>query len=258
VERRLPARPAFLFFPRLFPRYNARRKSAMDALIEYSPSLLAGAWITLQVALLSLVLAVSMGLVGAACKLSRIAPLRWWTALYTTVFRGVPDLVMMLLFFYGGQVILNVISDHLEREMIELDAFAAGVLTIGFIFGAYFTETFRGAFQAVPAGQMEAGRAYGMSGWQVFWHILFPQMLRYALPGIGNNWLVLLKSTAIVSMIGLADMTWLADQAGRSTHQPFTFYLAVCVLYLAMTAVSNQVLQRLQRRYNVGVREANV
>jgi ABC-type arginine transport system permease subunit len=113
--------------------------------------------------------------------------------------------------------------------MIELNAFAAGVLTIGFIFGAYFTETFRGAFQAVPAGQMEAGRAYGMSGWQVFWRILFPQMLRYALPGMGNNWLVLLKSTAIVSMIGLSDMTWLADQAGRSTHQPFTFYLAVCV-----------------------------
>ena len=230
----------------------------MDALIEYSPSLLAGAWVTLQVAILSLMLAVGTGLLGAACKLSRLAPLRWWTALYTTVVRGVPDLVMMLLVFYGGQVVINQVSDYLEWEMIELNAFAAGVLTIGFIFGAYFTETFRGAFQAVPAGQMEAGRAYGMSGWQAFWRVLFPQMLRYALPGMGNNWLVLLKSTAIVSMIGLSDMTWLADQAGRSTHQPFTFYLAVCVLYLAMTSVSDAVLQRLERRYNVGVREANV
>jgi len=230
----------------------------MDALIEYSPSLLAGAWVTLKVAILSLILAVCTGLLGAACKLSRLAPLRWWTALYTTVVRGVPDLVMMLLVFYGGQVLINQFSDYLEWEMIELNAFAAGVLTIGFIFGAYFTETFRGAFQAVPAGQMEAGRAYGMSGWQAFWRVLFPQMLRYALPGMGNNWLVLLKSTAIVSMIGLSDMTWLADQAGRSTHQPFTFYLAVCVLYLAMTSVSNAVLQRLERRYNVGVREANV
>lgn len=230
----------------------------MDVLIEYSPSLLAGAWVTLKVAILSLILAVCTGLLGAACKLSRLAPLRWWTALYTTVVRGVPDLVMMLLVFYGGQVLINQVSDYLEWEMIELNAFAAGVLTIGFIFGAYFTETFRGAFQAVPAGQMEAGRAYGMSGWQTFWRVLFPQMLRYALPGMGNNWLVLLKSTAIVSMIGLSDMTWLADQAGRSTHQPFTFYLAVCVLYLAMTSVSNAVLQRLERRYNVGVREANV
>ena len=230
----------------------------MDSLIEYTPSLLAGAWVTLKVALLSLLLAVGTGLLGAACKLSKIAPLRWWTAFYTTIVRGVPDLVMMLLFFYGGQALLNVVSDHYEIEMIELNAFAAGVLTIGFIFGAYFTETFRGAFLAVPAGQLEAGRAYGMSGWQVFWRILFPQMLRYALPGMGNNWLVLLKSTAIVSMIGLSDMTWLADQAGRSTHQPFTFYFAVCVLYLVMTAVSDLVLRRLERRYSAGVREAHV
>ena len=230
----------------------------MDALIEYSPSLLGGAWVTMKVALLSLLIAVATGLFGAACKLSKIAPLRWWTTLYTTVVRGVPDLVMMLLFFYGGQILLNVAIDHFEWEQIEIDAFTAGVLTIGFIFGAYFTETFRGAFLAVPAGQLEAGRAYGMTAWQVFWRILFPQMLRYALPGIGNNWLVLLKSTAIVSMIGLTDMTLFADQAGRTTHQPFTFYFAVCVLYLAMTAVSTAVLSWLEKKYNAGVREAHL
>ena len=230
----------------------------MDALIEYSPSLLGGAWVTLKVALLSLVLAVASGLLGAACKLSDFLPLRMWTMLYTTIVRGVPDLVMMLLVFYGGQLILNEIIDYFEWEFIEIDPFVAGVLTIGFIFGAYFTETFRGAFLSVSAGQLEAGRAYGMTGWQVFRRIMVPQMLRYALPGIGNNWLVLLKSTAIVSMIGLSDMTSLADQAGRSTHQPFTFYLAVCALYLAMTAVSGYVLNRLTARYNVGVREAHV
>lgn len=230
----------------------------MDALIEYSPGLFAGAWVTLQVALLSLVMAIATGLAGAACKLSPIAPLRWWTTLYTTIVRGVPDLVMMLLFFYGGQMLLNLAIDHFEWEQIEINAFIAGVLTIGFIFGAYFTETFRGAFLAVPAGQLEAGRAYGMSSWKIFWRILFPQMLRYALPGIGNNWLVLLKSTAIVSMIGLSDMTQFADRAGRTTHQPFTFYLAVCVLYLLMTAVSSFVLDRLEKKYNVGVREAQL
>ncbi|MCK9985178.1 MAG: hypothetical protein AzoDbin1_01650 [Azoarcus sp.] len=230
----------------------------MDALIEYSPSLLGGAWVTLKVALLSLVLAVASGLLGAACKLSNLLPLRLWTMLYTTIVRGVPDLVMMLLVFYGGQLMLNEVIDYFEWEFIEINPFVAGVLTIGFIFGAYFTETFRGAFLSVSAGQLEAGRAYGMTGWQVFLRIMFPQMLRYALPGIGNNWLVLLKSTAIVSMIGLSDMTSLADQAGRSTHQPFTFYLAVCVLYLAMTAVSGWFLGRLTTRYNVGVREANV
>ncbi|NMG29837.1 ABC transporter permease [Aromatoleum evansii] len=230
----------------------------MDALIEYSPSLLGGAWVTLKVALLSLVLAVASGLLGAACKLSNLLPLRLWTMLYTTIVRGVPDLVMMLLVFYGGQLLLNEVIDYFEWEFIEINPFVAGVLTIGFIFGAYFTETFRGAFLSVSAGQLEAGRAYGMTGWQVFRRIMFPQMLRFALPGIGNNWLVLLKSTAIVSMIGLSDMTSLADQAGRSTHQPFTFYLAVCALYLAMTAVSGYVLNRMTTRYNVGVREANV
>jgi histidine transport system permease protein len=230
----------------------------MNALIEYSPSLFAGAWVTLQVALLSLALAVATGLLGAACKLSPYLPLRLWTMLYTTVVRGVPDLVMMLLVFYGGQLALNEVLDYFEWDFIEIDPFVAGVATIGFVFGAYFTETFRGAFLSVSAGQLEAGRAYGMTGWQVFRRILFPQMLRFALPGIGNNWLVLLKSTAIVSMIGLSDMTRVADQAGRSTHQPFTFYLAVCVLYLAMTAISGYFLGRLTTRYNVGVREAHV
>lgn len=230
----------------------------MDALIEYSPSLLAGAWVTLKVALLSVALAVVTGLLGAACKLSAFPPLRWWTMLYTTVMRGVPDLVMMLLVFYGGQLLVNAVIDRFDWDFIEIDPFMAGVLTIGLIFGAYFTETFRGAFLAVSTGQLEAGRAYGMTGWQVFRRILFPQMLRFALPGIGNNWLVLLKSTAIVSMIGLSDMTRVADQAGRSTHQPFTFYLAVCVLYLVMTALSGYVLGWLTRRYSAGVREAQI
>jgi histidine transport system permease protein len=220
----------------------------------YGTSILQGAGVTLQVALLSLAIAVSGGLIGAAAKLSKAKPLRWAAGTYTTVVRGVPDLVMMLLIFYGGQVLLNELTDVLDWEPFDLNPFVAGVMTIGFIFGAYFTETFRGAFLAVPAGQLEAGYAFGMTRWRVFWRILFPQMLRHALPGVGNNWLVLLKSTAIVSMIGLSDMTLLADQAGRSTHKPFLFYIVVCLLYLAMTSVSAWVLHRLERKYSVGVR----
>jgi ABC-type arginine transport system permease subunit len=96
-----------------------------------------------------------------------------------------------------------------------------------------------------------------MTGWQVFWRILFPQMLRHALPGIGNNWLVLVKSTAIVSMIGLADMNFVADQAGRTTRQPFLFYTVVCLLYLSVTGCSSWLLHKLERKYSVGVREAH-
>lgn len=220
----------------------------------YLPTILEGAGVTLQVALLSLVLAVVSGLAGAAAKLSKSALLRWPATLYTTVVRGVPDLVLMLLVFYGGQLLTNAVSERFGVGYFDLNPFIAGVLAIGFLFGAYFTETFRGAILAVPPGQLEAGAAFGMSRWQVFRRILFPQMLRYALPGIGNNWLVLLKSTAIVSMIGLSDMTWLADQAGRNTHQPFLFYALVCALYLVMTSVSGGALRWLEKRYSVGVR----
>ncbi len=222
----------------------------------YAPAILDGAWVTLRLALLSLCLAFAAGLIGAAAKLSGTRMLVWPATAYSTLFRGVPDLVMMLIVFYGGQVMVNQFTDALEWEYIDLSPFVAGVLTIGVIFGAYFTETFRGAFLAVPAGQMEAGRAYGMTSLQVFRRILFPQMLRHALPGIGNNWLVMVKSTAIVSMIGLADMNFVADQAGRTTHKPFLFYMVVCLLYLCVTSVSSWVLHRLERRFSVGVRNA--
>jgi histidine transport system permease protein len=224
----------------------------------YFLTILGGAALTLELALLSLLFALVAGLAGASAKLSTSAPLRWLATTYTTVVRGVPDLVMMLLVFYGGQMLVNHVTEYLDVGYFDLNPMVAGVLTIGFIFGAYFAETFRGAFLAVPSGQLEAGAAYGMTRWQVFTHILFPQMLRHALPGLGNNWLVLLKSTAIVSMIGLSDMTWLADQAGRTTREPFLFYLLVCALYLVMTTASSWLLGRLERRYSAGVRSADL
>lgn len=222
----------------------------------YLPSLLDGAWLTLQVALLSLLLALVLGLAGASARLSRTVLLRVPASVYTTIVRGIPDLVMMLLIFYGGQIGINMVTDALGWDYVDVNPFAAGVATLGFIFGAYFTETFRGAFLAVPAGQLEAGRAYGMSRWQVFHRILFPQMLRHALPGLGNNWQVMQKSTALVSIIGLSDITWLADQAGRSTHEPFLFYGVVCVFYLGLTTLSALVFGWLERRYSAGVRRA--
>jgi His/Glu/Gln/Arg/opine family amino acid ABC transporter permease subunit len=224
----------------------------------YFLTILGGAALTLQLALLSLLFALLAGLAGASAKLSRSAPLRWLATAYTTVVRGVPDLVMMLLVFYGGQMLANEVTEYLELGYFDFNPMVAGVFTIGFIFGAYFAETFRGAFLAVPPAQLEAGAAFGMTRWQVFARILFPQMLRHALPGLGNNWLVLLKSTAIVSMIGLSDMTWLADQAGRTTREPFAFYLLVCALYLVMTTASSWLLGRLERRYSVGVRHAEL
>jgi arginine/ornithine transport system permease protein len=162
----------------------------------------------------------------------------------------------MLLIFYGGQELINYIGGQFEWDYIDINPFIAGTITIGFIFGAYMTETFRGAILAVPAGQMEAGRAYGMSGGQVFRRILLPQMIRHAIPAFGNNWLVLLKTTALVSIIGLDDMVRKANLAAGATKLPFTFYCIVALWFLAFTTVSVLFLRWAEKRYSVGVRRA--
>ncbi len=221
----------------------------------YGPSLLQGTLLTLAVALASLAIAMLLGLAGASARLSRSRVLQGLALVYTTLIRGVPDLVLMLLVFYGGQLAVNELATRLGHEgYVDVNPFVAGVLTIGFVFGAYLSETFRGAFLAVPAGQREAGLAYGMNRWQVLRRILLPQMLRHALPALGNNWLVLVKSTAIVSVIGLADMMQRAGQAAGATREPFVFYAAAAVIYLAITSVSELGFKLLQRRLSVGVR----
>ena len=139
---------------------------------------------------------------------------------------------------------------------IDIDPFVAGVATIGFIFGAYMAETFRGAILAVPAGELEAGHAFGLSRSQVFFHILMPQMIRHALPSFGNNWLVLLKATALVSVIGLNDVVRRAGLAAGATREPFTFYVVVALDYLVLTTISIVILQWMERRYSAGFRRA--
>ena len=224
----------------------------------YGASLMQGALLTLVVALASLGIALVLGLFGAIAKLSRVRPLRWLAQGYTTVIRAVPDLVMMLTVFYGGQVLVNNLGDRFGWGYVDVDPFVAGVLTIGFIFGAYFTEVLRGAFLAVPDGQKEAALAFGMTPRQVLVRVVGPQMLRHALPGLSNNWLVMVKSTAIVSVIGLSDLMNRAKQAAGATHEPFMFYLAAAGMYLLFTSFSEWGFAALQRRLAVGVKQVAV
>ena len=224
----------------------------------YGSVLWDGTWMTIKLALLSLLLSVIIGLIGAVCKLSRINMVRYVATVYTTLIRSVPDLVIMLLLFYSLQLGLNSITDSLQMDQIDIDPFAAGVITLAFIYGAYFTETFRGAFQSVPKGQIEAAYAYGMTPFQVFRRVLFPQMMRFALPGIGNNWQVLIKATALVSLIGLTDIIKITQDAGRSTMQVFYFSVLAAAIYLAITTVSNLVLMWLERRYSAGVKKGQL
>ena len=222
----------------------------------FGPLLLQGTWMTLKLAVLSLAVSVLLGLLGASAKLSSHRLLRVPAQLYTTLIRGVPDLVLMLLIFYSLQTWLTNFTDAMDWEYIEINPFSAGVITLGFIYGAYFTETFRGAILSVPRGQIEAATAYGLKRSQRFRFVVFPQMMRFALPGIGNNWMVMLKATALVSIIGLADLVKAAQDAGKSTYQLFLFLVIAALIYLAITSASNFVLRRLERHYGAGAREA--
>lgn len=240
----------------------------------YEASILKGALLTIEVAVLSLLLAMLLGMLGA---LAKMAPYRWARAiatLYTTTIRGIPDLVLMMLIFFGGQILLNnglswfneFINQWLTArdpnhewvaylpDYVDISPFVAGVLTIGFIFGAYMAETFRGAILAVDKGELEAAKAYGMSAAMSFRRILLPQMIRHAIPGFGNNWLVLLKTTALVSIIGLEDMVRISSLAAGSTKMPFTFYMAVAIIFLFFTSVSTGLLKLLERKFSVHTR----
>ena len=225
----------------------------------YYLSILQGSLLTVAVSLCSLVVAVCLGLLGAVARLSgRPVAVALGTA-YTSVIRGIPDLVLMLLVFYGGTMGLNHLMELMgSKRTVDINPFVAGVLTLGFIYGAYMTETFRGAILAIPKGQSEAAWAFGMGRTQTFLRIIAPQMVRYALPGFTNNWLVLIKSTALVSLIGLKEMTYLSKQASAATRSPFEFFLFTAALFLVFTSVSLYVLGKINARYSLGTRRGQL
>ena len=216
-----------------------------------------GAWMTVRVAAASLVPGLLLGLVGAGAALSRFRLLRAAADTYSTVIRGVPELLVLLLLYFGGTVLLSRLWSYLEPDAyVEVDAFTAGVVALSVVFGAYATEVFRGAILAVPRGQVEAARAIGMRPWQILRRILLPQVWRFALPGLGNLWLVLLKDTSLVSVVGLDELTRKAYVAAGSTREPFTYYSAAACIYLLLTIVSMVAIARLEAWASRGVRRA--
>ncbi len=220
----------------------------------YLPTIVQGLWVTLGVAAASLAVACLFGLIGAVAKLSGSRGARWAADTYTTLIRGLPDLVLMLGVFYGGQILLNQLAESRGWDYIDVPPFVAGVLTIGFIYGAYLTETFRGAILAIPRGQAEAAQAFGMRRGQVLRRIVLPQMVRHAIPGFANNWLVMVKATALVSIIGLDDMVHRANLAASATREPFTFFCVIALIYLAITTLSILLLAHVEKRFSLGVK----
>ncbi len=220
-------------------------------------ALVAGAWVTIKISFAGLIYGLIFALIGAVSKLSRFFALRYFADIVTTIIRGIPELVLVLAVYFGGSVIINDIAAKLGHiQYIEINKFVAGVLAVGTTFGAYGTEIFRGAILAVPKGQIEAAKAFGMRGFLIFRRIVLPQVWRVALPGLGNLFLILQKNTALVSVIGLHDLMRNASAAAQFTKKPFTFYMAASLIYLALATITMLGTQYSEQRARRGVKGA--
>jgi His/Glu/Gln/Arg/opine family amino acid ABC transporter permease subunit len=223
----------------------------------WGDELLRGAWLTIQISVCAYLVGVALGLLGAGAKLSGKRWALWIADLYTTVVRAVPELLLIILIYYTGTSALqNLLGAIGFGEGIEVSAFGAAVAALGFIMGAYMTEVFRGAILSVPRGQMEAARAYGMPSSLRFRRILFPQMMRYALPGLGNLWLIIIKDSSLISVVGFYELLFSGKQAAASTRLYFFFYTVTALAFLVLTVVSMMGTHLLERRAGRGVRPA--
>ena len=221
----------------------------------WSDEMVKGAILTLEVAVLAFIVGIVIGTFGAIIKLSPFRWVRLLGDLYTTVIRGVPDLILIyIIFFGGGQLVMGIAKTFGYTEYIEFDAFITGVVALGIISGAYSTEVIRGAVLAILKGQIEAAKACGMSRFLMFRRIMIPQVARYALPGLGNVWQLTLKDTSLISVVGLVEIMRQAFVASGSTKQPFTFFVTAAILYLALTSISTKVFDSAEIWANRGVR----
>ncbi|MBS0351283.1 MAG: ABC transporter permease subunit [Proteobacteria bacterium] len=206
----------------------------------YGLQILWGAGTTIAVAVSALFFGLILALLGAWGELSRNAIIRRPVLTITALIRGVPELIVLFGIYFGGSALLSWITG----KDLQINSFIAGVFALGLIFAAYGAQTLRGAFLAVPFGQREAAQALGLPSAYIFCHILFPQAWRYALPGIGNLWLVLLKDSALVSLLGLSDLMNKAQLASSNTHQPFKFYMIAAIIFLILTTLSQLAFKK--------------
>ncbi len=230
---------------------------ASAALLALEPpgwggNLLRGAVNSLVIALGAFALGLMIGTAGALGKLGGGPVTRDLLAVYTTVVRAVPELILILLLYYAGTDLLNQFLRLLGQRPVEISGLVAGIGVLGVVQGAYATEVLRGALQAVPRGQLEAARAFGMSRAQTFRRVTIPAMLPLALPGLSNLWLIATKDTALLAIVGFSELTLETRQAAGSTRAYFTFFLAAGAIYLAMTLISGRLFGWIEARYRRG------
>ena len=221
----------------------------------WGDEMLRASLVTLMVSLTAMSIGLFISIFGTLSKLSNKFYLRLFGDVYTTIVRGIPELLVIYLLFFGGSsAVMSIAKLFGYNGYIELNAFVIGSIAVGAISGAYFTEVIRGAFLAIPRGQIDAAISVGMNKFLIFVRILIPQILRYALPGLGNVWQLTLKDTALIMVTGLVEIMRQAHVASGSTYAPFTFYVTAALLYLILTTVSNTIFNSAENWANKGVR----
>ena len=210
---------------------------------DYFSLMFTAALMTLGLAVCSLVLGLILGMLFAVLEANRFVgkPM----AVFVALLRGLPEILVVLLVYFGSSEVVEMITG----EYIEFGAFGCGVFALSLIFAAYASQTLRGAIQAIAKGQWESGAALGLSKGYTFIHIVMPQVWRHALPGLSNQWLVLLKDTALISLIGVDDLMRQAQLINTNTHQPFTWYGIAALIYLLVTLVSQVGIRKLELRF---------
>lgn len=218
-------------------------------------ALLAGALVTLSLALCCLPLGLSLGLGVALGARSRRRWVRALAALFSTVFRGLPELLTLLLVYYGCQIGMQTLLQRFGYQTeVSINAFLAALVAFSLVFAAFSSEVWLAAFKVVGKGQYEAAKVLGLSRSSTFFKVILPQLLRVALPGLSNNWLSLLKDTSLVSTISLVDLMRQTNLAVSATKEPILFYASACVIYLLFSSLSGRVFHFAERRYSLGHR----
>lgn len=225
-------------------------------LYGFGPALAAGTLMTVKLALCALTLGLVLGLLGALAKTSPNKLLQRLGGTYSTLVRGIPELLWVLLIYFGTVNLMRQIGELIGQPELELNAFAAGTIALGLCFGAYATEVFRGAILAIPRGHREAGQALGLTKSRIFIRIILPQMWRIALPGLGNLFMILMKDTALVSVIGLEEIMRRSQIAVSISKEPFNFFLIAAFIYLSLTVLAMTGMHFLEKRAGRGFKRS--
>ncbi|MCO6058228.1 ABC transporter permease subunit [Pseudomonas sp. MOB-449] len=215
----------------------------------WGTALLKGLWVTLEISVGAFLVGILIGLCVAVAKLNGPRPLAKLMRGYTTLCRAVPELLLILLLFYAGSMGINELVSWLGYGQVKLNGTLVAIVVLGLVQGAYASEIFRGAIQAIPYGQIEAARAFGMSGSSLFRRVTLPAMAPNALAGMANLWINLIKDSALISVVGTSELLFTAKQAAGSTRQYLVFYLTAAAFYYVLTLLSNLLSGWLERRF---------